>query len=151
MKNPSQISTSTTRSTQPNSWKNKSQIHARITKYTTTYFMKESQNPHNLRQTRITNTHNLIHAGTTVISTTHVIQELQKYPQLISCRNYKNLISRKIYKYINIHNSCHARITKVSTTLIMRELKKYPQCISCMIYKNINIHNPQLMSCKNYM
>ena len=41
--------------------------------------MKESQNPHNLRQTRITNTHNLIHAGTTVISTTHVIQELQMF------------------------------------------------------------------------
>ena len=134
MKNPNQISTSTTRSTQPNSWKNKSQIHARITKYTTTYFMKESQNPHNLRQTRITNTHNLIHAGTTVISTTHVIQELQKYPQLISCRNYKNLHNSchaRITK--NIHNSFHARFTNISisTTHVMQELQKYPQLLSC--------------------
>ena len=61
----------------------------------------------NVQQLSIHNTHNLIHAGTTVISTTHVIQELQKYPQLISCRNYKNLISRKLNfqfaQYIILH------------------------------------------------
>ena len=88
----------------------------------------------NVQQLSIHNTHNLIHAGTTVISTTHVIQELQKYPQLISCRNYKNLHNSchaRITK--NIHNSFHARFTNISisTTHVMQELQKYPQLLSC--------------------
>ena len=129
-------------------------LHERITKSTQLTSNKNHKYTQLNSCRNYSNLHNSCHTRITKISTTNFMQELQKSPQFLSCKNYKKytqLISRKIYKYINIHNSCHARITKVSTTLIIRELKKYPQCISCMIYKNINIHNSchARITCKN--